>query len=542
MESRAFEAVTAQGSQICEEGTIVGRVLQNDSGLTTALGAAKVNGPDSDKGQYMWLGTYSVRLDRGLTLDTVNHMCGFGAMGNQFQRCFVPGERVVVTWLNRQNNQLPLILDGATTDFYNKQVLGKSHLLDPGEQVLRSAMAETPGAEGSYPWSDNQFNNPQTKTDGGTHDENKKKLIRNPGAEVFYDKFGRIIETCRQPGYEFLVTNGRTDTGQDDVSSLLTVAAQDSYYSKISNDESEAQDPSEPLAPKPLNLVQYQLRQKVLKVVGDTNANRTVTRGILPRFDKWKFQPVVIRKYQADGDGQAEAETYAVRQERGQSTATANGYVRTITRDGDQKEFVARHYNGRVVGDHLLSVGGNHELKVKTTDRQADGSSNPINLVHQELLADGTVRLRVNEQVTNQAASFDLKISPAGTLEVAVKSDRGSFTDYKAYIKVDSATGDLLLDTKGKVTMTSEGEQVIDSTNDKIYLGGKIGAEWMVLGEKWKTLFEKLGDALNSWVPVPMDGGAALKSLLVTTFLTDYLASKTSANPQYYLSQNQKVA
>lgn len=534
---QAFEAAVQIGRLILEEGTVRGRGSTSVSGLTRDLGAAAVNGPEGNKGQYLWDGTYTVELDRGVFLDNVYHICGMGHSA-QDQRVFAHGERVTVSWINRRNIQVPVILDGCTIDFYNKQLLGNGQLLDIGERVIRAAMANSPGVPGDRPFSSNQFDDPATlpgKVAEGSSDQNIDRIVRLPGGEVFLDKFGRVITLSRNPGHEFLVTNGKIDSGQDDVSDLDTVSDQDAYYDKITDDEAEPINKEEPFAPKTLNLFQYQQTLKTLKVLGDKDPNRTVRRGILPRFDRWIFKPILVRKYKADSDGQLEADaTYSVRQERSQTDDSAEtpiyGYAKTVTDQGDIKEFVPRHINQRVVGDVLQSIGGNYELKVKTTDRLPDGSPNPTNLVHREYLADGTVRLRINENVQQGKAAYDQKISPDGTMELYIKQGGATSSDNNISIKYGS-DGVLNIKTKSKI--------VIDS-DDKVYVGGETGAQSMMLGDMFKTLMDGLYNALATWVPISGDGGAALKTAL-TAFFTDYAQSLTPGSPNYYLSQDQKV-
>jgi hypothetical protein len=490
-----------------EEGIIRGRNIIELSGLTPELGAAPVNGPSGNKGQYIWDGTYVVELDRGFTIDGVYHMCQVGFAG-QDQAVLCWGERVTVGWLNRRNIQIPIIITDNTLDYYNKLLLSRGHLLDYGERIIRSAMAASPGANGDYPFSDNQFNNPKTQlTENNDYDESNAKVVNLPGSETFYDKFGRIINLSRQPNNEFLETFGKTDSGQDYIDDLDTIDEQDSYYDQISSDESDPINPEEPFAPKRINLNQYQQNIKDFKIVGDPDSTRTVRRGLLPRFDKWKFLPIVIRKYEENSDGVVESTTYSEKQERSNTVigdTITYGYTRTITNKGDIKEFVPRHVNRRIVGDKLESLGGNYDFKIKTNDRLSDGSTNPTNLIHQEMLKDGTYRLKVNENVSTETSNFNTTILPSGT------------------------------------TSVTSNEKIIIYSDKNIYLGGEESSQSILLGDTFKSLFEQLGDALNNWVPITGDGGGALKTLL-TSFLTAYNTSKTSGQPNYYLSEKQKV-
>jgi len=476
--NKALAKVISVGRLNLEEGIVRSRGREEISGLTEELGAAEVNGPVGAKGTWIWTGTYVVELTRGLTIDGVYHVSAFGYAA-QNQRCIPPGEKVTITWLNRNNVQIPVIMDGVTLDFYNKMLLSNGHLLDPGEQIVRGAMAGSPGAEGKHPFANNQFDNPETEPNKavvGAYDENIDKVVRLPAGETFYDKFGRVVSLSRVPDNEFITTNGEIDSGQDDVSDLTTVADQDKYYAKIVNDESVPVNPEEPFAPKQINLSQYQQTIKNLAVVGDPDPNRTVKRGILPRFDKWVFKPIIIRKYSADSDGVEEPETRCSRQDRSQTRVSGEnpeyGYVRTATDKGDIKEFIPRHINQRVVGDRLRSIGGNDELKIKTTDRLANGNPNPSNLVHREYLADGTVRMRVNENVDDGTATYDKKVSPDGTVETYIKEGGGNSSDYNLKIKCNP-DGSYEIESKAGITVNGV-EVTVTATGTVDVLGSQI--------------------------------------------------------------------
>lgn len=441
---------------IAEEGVVKGRnklkrnIPEED--------AADINGPENDKGQYIWDGTYVVTLRRGITLSPVYAVAALGR-GAQNQRVIPVGEVVTIQWLSKGDVYVPVIIEGNTMEYGNKQLTGKADLLDFGEQVLRSAIAYEPEvmADGSrtHPFSDNQFDSPESAPDAdGAFDENSSKVVKNPGGTVFVDKFGRVTMLCRHPNHEFLVTMGKVDTGQDDVSALESVSEQDAYYDSISNDESDPDGlhPTEPFAPKPLNLSQYQLREKSYAIENDPDPKRRVPVGILPRFDKWIFTPVVIRSYSADTDGQVVSGTInSVYQMRGQSAGDEYGYMHTITQRGDVKEFVARHLNQRIVGDCLQSIGGNHEIKLKTSDRNDDGSSNPNNAVHIERLSSGVVRLRTNETSATESR-FDFKVSANGNVDLAIDNGRNS-SDPKLSLTINASTGEITLTSKGTVNV-----------------------------------------------------------------------------------------
>jgi len=474
--SEAFSNVIMPNNITLEEGTIRGRNFIAVDGLTEDLGAAEVNGPEGNKGQNIWDGTYTVELDRGIGLDSVYHITDFG-FAAQSQRCLNWGDRVVIAWMNRLNVQIPVILDGCTIDTYNKQLFSKSHLLDSGERIIRSAMANSPGALGDYPFADNQYD--KSSQSESTLNEDTGRIIQYPGGETFFDKFGRIVSLSRNPEHEFLTTMGRIDSGQNDVSDLTTISEQDSYYDDVQSDESNLANQEEPFAPQALNLVQYQQRVKQFKIAGDKDPNRTVSRGLLPRFDKWKFVPVVIRKYSENSDGQTESgTTYSVKQDRAQTiigpTETTYGYVNTITDSGDLKEFIPRHVNRRIVGDNLTFVGGNDDFKIKTTMLLSDGSVNTKNWVHREYLSDGTARLRINEDTSAGTATYDNKVSPDGTVETYIKAGGGSSSDYNFKLKV-SPEGSVELDSKSNLDLKLTGNiNVIVDGDANVTAGGTV--------------------------------------------------------------------
>jgi hypothetical protein len=445
-----FEEQISYGDITVEEGTITGRNLVKTD-LTEDLEAAKVNGPPGDKGQYIWDGSYKVILARGIHLDRVYSSERFGITGQEVKGCFAKNEKVTVIWMNRQNSQIPIILNGVTIDSYLKQMASMGHLLDQGEYVLRSAMSNDPetSSVSDKPFADNQFDQKSTAPNAN---ENVDKVVKNPGSEVFFDKFGRLSLLSRQPYHEFLITVGKTDSGQDDANPYTTIASQNTFYDAIKDDESTPTDQTEPLKPKEINLSQY---QQTVEDFVDSSDGTIHRRGILPRFDKWIFKPIVVRKYSQNSDGVPAYTTdiYAVYQERGEL------YVKTITSKGDLKEYLDGYVNQRIKGDYLLSVGGNLDLKIKTNDRDSQG--NPTNnLAHFEVLSDGTIRTRVNEN-SEFKGTFDQTISPDGTCEIYIKQGGTTSSDYNVKIKLQP-DGTIDIESKGKTNITATGECNVD--------------------------------------------------------------------------------
>lgn len=468
----SFDSMISAGSATIEEGMITGRSYMK-TGITEELEGAPVNGPSGDKGQYLWDGTYTVTLDRGVGITGVYHITSMGGQGAQNQRCLSINERVTIMWLSREDVQIPVVIENCTIDFYKKQLESRGHLLDFGEQIIRGAQAASPGGTVEAPFDNNQYEQAVNSTDGNL---DNAKTVQYPGSEMFFDKFGRLITLSRTSDYETLVTNGKVDSGQDDVSTLLTISEQDDYYAKILNDESEPVNGKEPFAPKALNLSQYIQRSETFKVINEDDPDRTATRGILPRFDKWKFLPTVIRKYEKDTiDNTKVGETFSTRQVRQQSVVTSAttsyGYVHTITQQGDIKEFVPRHINQRIVGDKLVSQGGNNEFRLQTTSRLANGDDNNINHVHREYLEDGTVRLRVSEDFTastaTSTATYDKQIFPDGTTELYIKENGGSSTDFNLKVKL-SPTGEIEIESVDSASIKLTGDFTLDSENNNI--------------------------------------------------------------------------
>jgi len=527
----SFYDYVSVGRSYLETGYIVGRNLTKNI-FGSSEDVAEVNGPEGNKGQNIWDGTYRVQLKRQrLLLGKV--------LSISYDRIFSIYEEVTISWLNRDGLYIPIILDNNTLNFFTKSVMNKIHLVDFGEQILRSSISNDPETTGSgdtdHPFADNQFDNPTTIPNAeGSFDENSDKVVKNPGGEVFLDKFGRVVFLSRHnSNHQFLLTAGKVDSGQDDVSSHTTVSSQDTYYDAITNDESkpDATDLSEPFEPKSLNLSQYQQVPKIGKLKGDTDPNRSVTFGVLPRFDKWKFVPIVVRKYAPDSDGEVVGtDIYSVYQERGNCK-----YVRTITDGGDVKVFIPRHENVRIVGDSLTSVGGNVELKMKTMDRLPSGTTNPNNIIHQEYLTDGTIRIRTNENVSTGKARFDQKIDSDGSMELYINSSGGSSSDYNLKITLDASDGTINIDSKKDVNINASGGVEVTTSDGTTIGGGSSLLEKAVTGDTLKTYLDALYTSLSNWIVVPADGGAALKASLASFFAVH-------ANTNYLSKHNNKVS
>lgn len=524
---------------VIEEALVLSR---NKYSLSFNSGAdiADVNGPEDSKGQNFWDGTYTVRLKRqGLVLGRVYTMSEIGR-GSQDQYVYAPYEEVSLTWLNRDNVQIPVIIGGNTLDNFNKSLSGNSHLVDFGERVIRSAIARNPGKPDS-PFAHNQFDNPNSapKTpQGNDYDENNDSVVKNPGAEIFLDKFGRVLSLSRQDSNEFMVTYGKIDSGQDDISSLISVSAQDSYYAAIKSDESKplTSDFSEPMAPKSINIRQYQPIKKTGKLAGD-DPNSGFGFGVLPRFDKWRFIPVIIRAY--DGGDGSESEVQSVFNERSNSL-----YSRTITNSGDIKIYSPGNSNTRIIGDILLSVGGNIQTKIKTSDRLSSGSTNPENIYHQELLNDGTIRVRSNQNTSLGTENFFSEVNSEGSIDMYCKSGGGTSSNYSFRTTVDSSNGAWEVDGKDLIKISAgsdiniEGQtlaNIITVNGTTIGSNGSaMDAEAFVKGNTLKTYLDSLVQVLNTWVFVPADGGASLK-MAITAWVASVHTAISTGN--LYLSQ-----
>lgn len=457
---KAFDDSIRDGGIIVEEGMVLGRNFHRFK--ITGASVSSVNGPAGDKGQNFWDGTYRVILDRGLILDRV-YVQDRSGRGAQEESVIPTGEKVCIQWLSKGGVKIPLISNGNTTVYFEKQLSGKNTLLDPGERILRAAKAAEPKID--VPFGSNQYDDPATSPDAdGNYDENNKKVVKYPGGELFLDKFGRVMQTSRQEDFEVLVTNGKIDSGQNDVSALKTAVEQNTYYDAVLNDESQPINPKEPFAPRPLNLVQYQPVEKVTSVKGDNDPNAKIRVGLLPRFDKWKFVPISIRSRGTSSDAISEVsgEVHSVHQLRGQTKVTgtvytSGGYVRTITDMGDVKEFVPRHVNQRIVGTVLKDIGGSYDLRLKTN------YTDTTNIVHVEYLSDGTIRHRsgsVFEQVT----------LPNGSLEIYVG---GSQSTAKVTLKA-TAAGALEVTTEGNVTINAAGNVEVSATGNATVSAAQI--------------------------------------------------------------------
>lgn len=79
------------------------------------------------------------------------------------------------------------------------------------------------------------------------------------------------------------------------------------------------------------------------------------------------------------------------------------------------------------------------------------------------------------------------------------------------------------------MTLGKDGGIQIHITEDDILLGGAAATDPAADGTKVTAQLNALKTAINSWVPVPGDGGAALKTILTTLFAT-WPASVDAAN------------
>jgi len=112
-------------------------------------------------------------------------------------------------------------------------------------------------------------------------------------------------------------------------------------------------------------------------------------------------------------------------------------------------------------------------------------------------------------------------------------------TDGKKAFEITHDTEDNELIIKN---FTSKGKVIIDAGKDgEIRLGADENAEHQVLGDKLKAYLDNLFDVLNNWVPVPSDGGAALKALITSLLVPFHNLAKSEGQANYYLSKNNYV-
>jgi len=108
----------------------------------------------------------------------------------------------------------------------------------------------------------------------------------------------------------------------------------------------------------------------------------------------------------------------------------------------------------------------------------------------------------------------------------------GSSPELYNKIVIKRGTGIELHDEWGNIISTTQDRVNIKSSKE-IYVGDGADQK-LVLGNKLKTVFDGLYNALKNWVPAPTDGGLALKTALTAWLTTTYPSTD-------YLSQNNKV-
>jgi len=101
--------------------------------------------------------------------------------------------------------------------------------------------------------------------------------------------------------------------------------------------------------------------------------------------------------------------------------------------------------------------------------------------------------------------------------------------EQSTYVLYDEEAKEFIIeDSHGNKITLKDGKILIEGTEIKLLNGG----EHFVKGDTLKTELQKNVDALNqlqtdftTWVPVPNDGGAALKTILSTGFLVKSIAT-----------------
>lgn len=95
--------------------------------------------------------------------------------------------------------------------------------------------------------------------------------------------------------------------------------------------------------------------------------------------------------------------------------------------------------------------------------------------------------------------------------------------------------------TEGYISAWTEIDKVISIQEEWIFNSGEFGGltkleELTNRLNDYEDLFSQLKQDLNTWVPVPSDGGAALKTILTTGFLTEQIPSSSVSD-----FENEKV-
>lgn len=103
----------------------------------------------------------------------------------------------------------------------------------------------------------------------------------------------------------------------------------------------------------------------------------------------------------------------------------------------------------------------------------------------------------------------------------------GTVTGYVRGEACTQGSADLSVEATGDVTVTASGDARI--VGDAVRLGEVDAANGVAVGPTVDQQFEQLKTALNSWTPVPGDGGAALKAILTTLFTTGGWPANTTS-------------
>lgn len=142
-------------------------------------------------------------------------------------------------------------------------------------------------------------------------------------------------------------------------------------------------------------------------------------------------------------------------------------------------------------------------------------------------LATGQLELTEDEQVdqVELISPPGLSFRPEGAeaIVLAVGGDPSNLAAIP-YIRGKRLTGDdlaagevaLFIGNAGQVVrLKSNGDVVVTpKAGSKIYLGDEAATQDAAVAQLVKAALDALGDAVAAWVPVAMDGGAALKPVI----------------------------
>ena len=184
----------------------------------------------------------------------------------------------------------------------------------------------------------------------------------------------------------------------------------------------------------------------------------------------------------------------------------------------------------------VLQIGSHPgaDASILTLSLRKTGTDQALNLTL-TVEKEGNVTWGIPEDATFKVAgqgAFAVEVDGKASLkslqdsvEIAAQKKVSIVAQDELTLEVDA--GDLTVSASGNIPLTPGNGKIV-------YLGGADAVEPVALGQQVQTYLQQvdvLFQVLNAWVPVPTDGGTALKALLTAAFtvppvLPNVLASK----------------